>query len=468
MVQYVIRRLLFFVPTFLVIALLTFGLSRMAPGDPVVTLCGTEGALVAGAYEDCARQYHLDRPAFFFSVQPATYPDTLYRVFPSWRQEKFRRLLDQHGQWAALSRLDQMLGVVQAELDALPDSLGGANILQYKQIAKQARSAERLTTVNDKLVSLRVALTEANAYSGALLLQVDSAQQIAAQILVVDGKKQNLLPRWVWHGFDNQFFHWTSGLLSGNWGVSYMDRKPVGKKIWEGLFWTFLVSGLAFLWAFLIAVPLGLYAAWYRDSWLDRVSTVVLFFFFSMPRFWVATMLVVFFTTSEYGMRWFASVGLPRIPADAGIFEILLLAFPHLLLPIFSMGYLLLAFIFRQVRGAALEAIQSDYIRTAKAKGLSAQQILWRHLFPNTLLPLITILAGVLPGLIAGSIVVEFIFSIPGMGGLTYEAFYAADWPVVFAILLLGSLLTMLGILMADLLYAWADPRITLGKTHRE
>ncbi len=464
MVQYIVRRILFFVPTFLVIALLTFGLSKLAPGDPVITLCGAEGALVGGNYQDCAREYHLDQPAFFFGMHPSSHPDTLYRVFPSWRKERYRRLLDQHGQWSALERLDWKIGGLIDRIDRLPDSLGRATILQWKQKAKQAYEAERILVIQEKLFQLQQALEGHDWVNPQILQELEETITLTETIQSVDGAKVNWLPRFVWYGPNNQFFFWMKGLFTGDWGVSYVDRKPVGKKIWEALFWTLWVSSLAFLWAFLVAVPLGLYAAWFRDSWLDRIASTVLFFFFSLPRFWVATMLVVFFTTSEYGMRWFASVGLPRIPADASWLEILWIAFPNLLLPIFTMGYLLIAFIFRQVRGAAIEQMQSDFIRTARAKGLGPHTVIWRHLFPNTLLPLITIMAGILPGLIAGSIIVEFIFSIPGMGGLTYEAFYSSDWPVVFAVLLLGSILTMLGILIADLLYTWADPRISLDK----
>ncbi|MEM1220753.1 MAG: hypothetical protein AAGH79_17665, partial [Bacteroidota bacterium] len=119
MVQFIVRRILFFVPTFLVIALLTFGLSKLAPGDPVTTLCGTDGGVVEGAYEDCAREYHLDQPGFFFGIHPYSYPDTLHRIFPNWRRERYRRLLDQHGQWPALQSLDQKIGRLIEKIDRL-------------------------------------------------------------------------------------------------------------------------------------------------------------------------------------------------------------------------------------------------------------------------------------------------------------------------------------------------------------
>lgn len=137
----------------------------------------------------------------------------------------------------------------------------------------------------------------------------------------------------------------------------------------------------------------------------------------------------------------------------------------HLVLPVLALTYGSLAFIARQLRASMLEALASDYVRTARAKGLPEQVVIWRHAFRNALFPLITLLAGVLPAAMAGSLVIETIFNIPGMGLLTIESIQNKDWPVVYALLFMTALLTIAGILLADMLYAWADPRLRLGAT---
>jgi peptide/nickel transport system permease protein len=185
---------------------------------------------------------------------------------------------------------------------------------------------------------------------------------------------------------------------------------------------------------------------------------------YSLPNFWIATMLVVFFTTPEYGMDWFPSLGLGDLPPDAPFWQRFVEAGTHLVLPVFCLAYGALAFISRQVRGGMLNVIRQDYIRTAWAKGLNAQPVIWKHAFSNALFPIITMFASIFPAVFAGSVVIEVIFNIPGMGKLTVDAIFQRDWPVVYTVLMLAAVLTMTGILVADILYAIADPRVSYGQ----
>ena len=139
--------------------------------------------------------------------------------------------------------------------------------------------------------------------------------------------------------------------------------------------------------------------------------------------------------------------------------------FQHFFLPVVCVTYGALAYITRQVRNSMLGILQSDYIRTARAKGLSERQVIWKHAFPNALFPLITMFGSILPSAIAGALIVELIFNIPGIGKLTIDSIYTKDWPIVYALLLLTAIMTVVGILLAYLLYAWADPRVQLAGT---
>ena len=183
---------------------------------------------------------------------------------------------------------------------------------------------------------------------------------------------------------------------------------------------------------------------------------------YSLPAFWVATMLIIFFTNGKYGMHIFPTPGLGTLHASAPFWARFWDKTVHLILPIFCLSYPLFAFLTRQMRGGMISAMQQDYIRTARAKGLPKKKIIWKHGFRNSLFPVITIFASVFPRAIAGSVIIETIFGIPGMGRLALSSILAQDWSIVFTVLMLGSILTIVGILVADILYAWVDPRVKL------
>jgi peptide/nickel transport system permease protein len=178
----------------------------------------------------------------------------------------------------------------------------------------------------------------------------------------------------------------------------------------------------------------------------------------------VGTLLLIFFTTREYGMDFFAGPGLGQVPAGAAWWQKIWLASPHLLLPVLCIAYPALAFIARQMRGSMAAALQQDFVRTARAKGLPEKTVVWRHAFRNALFPVITLIASVFPAAIAGSVAIEYIFNIPGMGWLMLNAILQKDWSIVFTVLMLGAVLTMAGMLVADVLYAAADPRVRFSK----
>jgi peptide/nickel transport system permease protein len=250
------------------------------------------------------------------------------------------------------------------------------------------------------------------------------------------------------------------GFLRGDFGISLSHRMAVTEKIKPALFWTLVINLAAIALAFLMAVPLGVWSAVKRGQTFDKATTIGLFMLYSLPAFWVATLLLIFFTTREYGMDFFPSGGLGNVPTSAPWWQQIWLATPHLMLPIVCVAFPSIAYIARQARGGMANVLSQDFIRTARAKGLPERTVIWRHGFRNALFPLITLLASVVPSAIAGSVAVEAIFNIPGMGWLTLQAIGQNDWPIVFTVLMLGAVLTVVGMLLADVLYRWADPRL--------
>ncbi|MCH2045316.1 MAG: ABC transporter permease subunit [Saprospiraceae bacterium] len=197
---------------------------------------------------------------------------------------------------------------------------------------------------------------------------------------------------------------------------------------------------------------------------IDNISTAVLFVLYSLPSFWIGTIFIVFLTTPEYGLDFFPTgVGLDPLPDGAAWYSRLTQTGYELILPIFCMTYGSFAFLSRQMRGSMLGVVRQDYIRTAKAKGLSQDKIIWKHSFRNSLFPIITVFSSVFPRALSGSIAIELIYNIPGMGKLALLSITARDWPVVFTITMFAALLTMIGNLIADMLYAVVDPRVSYG-----
>ena len=218
--------------------------------------------------------------------------------------------------------------------------------------------------------------------------------------------------------------------------------------------------------AYLIAIPIGIYLATHPGSFLDRMMSTSLFALYSIPTFWAGTLVLIYLTNNDYLISLFPTRGLYSTAND-GSWSLLQnwidIAW-HLVAPVMIYTYTSFAFISRQMRAGMIEVVRQDYIRTARAKGLSERVVIYKHALRNSLIPIITLLAGLLPALVGGSLIVEMIFSIPGMGLLSFNALLARDYPVIMGVLTLSAVLTMFGVLFADLLYSMVDPRIAFAK----
>ena len=263
-----------------------------------------------------------------------------------------------------------------------------------------------------------------------------------------------------------QYVRWVGRLVTFDFGRSLSgDHRPVWDKIKERLPLTFGMNLTALLLSLLIAVPIGVLAAWKQGGLFDRLSTIFVFIGFAMPSFWLALLLMLLL-----GIRYpifplsdLTSLDYATLPFWGKVLDI----GRHLALPLFIYTFSGLAGISRFMRASMLEALRQDYILTARAKGLSMRVVITRHAMRNALLPVITILGLSVPGLIGGSVIVEQIFALPGLGRLFYEAVMARDYPLIMGNLVLGAMLTLAGNLLADLGYGFADPRIRIsGKSN--
>ena len=259
-----------------------------------------------------------------------------------------------------------------------------------------------------------------------------------------------------------QYVSWLTKLIRGDLGTSFSsDHRPVADKILERLPLTITINLLALVLIIAVAVPIGVLSAVHQDSLFDKVMSVIVFIGFAVPTFWLALLMMIFFGIH---LGWLPISGLRSLNYEYlstwGQWTDLA---KHLILPVFISAFGGLAGLSRYMRANMLEVIRQDYILTARAKGLSERQVIYKHALRNALLPAITILGLSIPGLIGGSVIFETIFAIPGMGQLFYMSVMARDYPTVMGILLIGAVLTLAGNLIADVSYAAADPRIRIS-----
>jgi len=251
-----------------------------------------------------------------------------------------------------------------------------------------------------------------------------------------------------------QYFYWLKQLvLHGSLGTSYVDARPVIEKVFEKLPVTIEMVGLALILTLIIALPIGIYAGAHRGSFFDNASSTIGFLFYGMPVFWLAIVLIDVFAVQ---LRWFPGSGVSSLGRENDPIDRLW----HLALPVVAIALVSFVSWMRYQRSSIIEAMGSAYIRTARSKGLTESEVLVHHAFPNALLPIVTLLGLSLPSLVGGAYFVEYVFSIPGVGYLTFSSIFARDYPTLMAITMLTAVLIVAGNLLADIAYAYVDPRI--------
>ncbi len=253
-----------------------------------------------------------------------------------------------------------------------------------------------------------------------------------------------------------QYAEWLKSMVHLNFGTSLVDGESVIKKIAERLPVTVGINVAVLIISVAISIPIGVISAIKKDSWIDRASTLFVFSGYAMPSFWLALLLMILF-----GVKWhiLPISGLHSFNVKPGTLSYYLDLAKHLIIPISLGVYGSLAGFSLYVRKGVVDVMDKDFIRLLYLRGTSKWRIYW-HALKNALLPLITILGLSIPGLISGSVIIESIFAIPGMGQLFYYSALARDYPTIMGILTISTFLTLIGNLIADIIYALVDPRI--------
>lgn len=487
MLKYILKRVLIFIPTLFAISLITFIISINAPGDPVDSMltknAGGEGGQATQkmatekAYNDLRKQLGLDLPVFYISLTNATYSDTLYRVSKTDHRAALERLSFNYGNWPDVANYYNATRKFEMSLYEVNKTEENANAL--RKVKDYANSL--YTTVDDSKIKVIFADLD-RIFKNTPSLSVASPFYTAVKnsyqhIITNQSPGRKYIPVLHFYGTKNQYHRWmfgdapwfgeaqpgqSKGFLRGDFGLSYQDKRPVSSVLWDAVRWTMLISFISILISYVTAIPLGVTSAIRKGTKTERGITTSLFILYSLPNFWIATILIMFLGGGDY-LDWFPAFGLGSLPQDAPFWDRFMETAYHLVLPVFCWTYGSLAYISRQMRGGMLNVIGQDYIRTARAKGLDEKTVIWKHALRNSLLPVITMFASIFPLAISGSFVIEFIFSIPGMGFISYQAIVAKNYPIIFTVMMFTAILTLVGNLVADILYAAVDPRISFS-----
>ena len=430
MLQYTIQRLLLAIPTLLGITLISFLIMHLAPGDPVDLFlggaAGGEGistdrrADVEKTRQELRRQLGLDKPVY---IQYLRWLSSLLL-----RPER----LDEFDHMALLA----------------DDVLSRLNERQRAQLAGlegEARKAQFLDYFR------RIRPQHAEGLSESSFWQ---------------GKTVKLAENYVYNGAGLELFHaFGHRFVTLNFGRSFKDQQPVIKHMLERVPITIEINVISLVVAYIIGIPLGVLLAVKHNTFTDRSLTSGTFVLWSMPSFWVGMLLILFFCNKEF-FYWFPASGIQSLEAseDWGFWRLFKDHAHHMVLPVLASTYASFAGISRFTRTSMLENLRLDYVRTAQAKGLRQRIVVLRHVLRNSLIPIVTLMAGLLPGMIAGSVFIETIFTIPGMGYLGFQSVIVRDYPMIMAIFTIGAALSLLGILVADILLKVADPRIDFSR----
>jgi peptide/nickel transport system permease protein len=489
MLKYIFKRILFFVPTIFAISLLTFILMSSAPGDPAELMLnravGGDGGQAADklagdkAYNMVRKRLGLDLPLFYFSFSNLASSDTLHKISKTDHRKTLDRLTNDYGNWKEIETYYHSAKKLELTILDIPkDSSVTTPLITMRNAVNNL-----YLNYNDKVI--RSSFDEmqkqiaANEKLRPAQQELNSTIAAYENVLASPTTWKNYVPSIHLNGTKNQYHRWlfgdapwfgasddetlSKGFVRGDFGTSYFAKRPVGTLVWESIGYTMTISLISILITYLISIPLGVFSAVNKGSTADQSISTGLFILYSMPTFWIATMMIIFLCGGDF-LDIFPPTGVADVSEDDSFFTRFSAQSYHLTLPMICWTYGSFAYLSRQMRGGMLAVLQQDYIRTARSKGLDNNVVVWKHAFRNSLLPVITIFSSVFPAMIGGSVILEFIFTIPGMGKLGFEAVIRRDYPVVLTVTMFSAILTLVGYLVSDILYAVVDPRISYSK----
>jgi len=479
--NYVIKRVLLMVPTFAAISLVIFVVLNFAPGTPGAQMATGEGggqdASTAGEQRESYRifkeQFNLDKPVLY---------NTRYNLGKDEIRAELSAILNESGDVPAGRRIEAQENIENWGRYAVPgliavltdlDATANLRALASQRLTfngqRQNKNVYKKNLSDDERSEVK-AISKANSEIRGWSFQADSPPEDIDAIMAEWSQWYDTnAGDWAYSAsdkaqiflFDTRFAKYWNNLARLNFGVSHVDKRPVLQKVISKLKYSITLSFSSVLLIYAISLPLGIWSSIRQNTLADRVVTTVLFMMYSLPSFFVAVFMLNLLTRGT-PLQIFPTSGFESLDtSQMTLLEYLKDVGWHIILPIFCGSYAALAALSRYARSGLLDVIRSDYVRTARAKGLPESVVILKHAARNGMIPILTLLASLLPTLIGGSVVIEVVFGIPGMGSFLFESINLRDYNAVMAVLLISSALTLIGMLISDLSYALVDPRIT-------
>jgi len=469
---FVLKKVLMIFPTVFILMVIVFFLSNLTLGDKVNDYISINGSVVSeddniktDEYVQVAKSLNLDLPLFYFSIHPIAFSDTLYKSNQYPNHELIKTMVNKYGSWKAVNKLIINLEEVQKIIKKISLTSYNENFELFKT---QFKSLYNTNDYND----FKNSLDKATKIQFKYKLEFNKKLNYAFLNLVNSHKNMifnrpllsSTLPSFAWYGTDNRFHQWFVNVLHFDFGISNIDGQSVDSKIFSSLKWTLFYILVAFILTYGLAIPLGIYTASNKNTILSKAINLIFVGFHAIPLFWLSTLAVIFLTSSEITSFFniFPSIGLGDIDSDMNIMQQFNIAFPHLILPSIIIAIHAGAYLSNIIKTNILKEMDKKYYISLLSRGISRKKVILKHIFPNSILPLITLIVVSLPASLAGSVITEVIFNIPGMGRLLYDSIIKHDWNVVFAIVLLIGIVTYISYVIGDIIYSYLNPKIKL------
>jgi len=451
-----------------VISIIAFCLSKLVPGDEILDYLSIDESRYSSsanplqqrqAYARVAEKRGLNLPLFYITIAQGYYPDSLYSIIPLDDRVTLKK-------WSqATRRKDDVIQLYHTLTTGLEFACPRADTSvvadQFCLAMHETLRTHDLFTAHHTIIRLQT-LTQENKIIDPVYATLITQLNTDIEHLIKSGNQiapTEWLPNITWHGTHNQYHQWISGFISFAPLTSLIDGRDAWGKILDALKWTLLLNGLAFVLAILLGVAIGVWSGTHDGSKIERLINLKLFALYALPSFWLATLFIYFLSSGEW-LSILPAGGLGSYQGGDDFLEKSGILLKHLILPVLCLALGSLAYVSRQMKQSVLLQLRQPYVLSLRTLGVSQKTIIRKHVVRNALFPMITLIGGALPALLSGSLIIEVIFSIPGMGRLMYTSLMARDWPVVFPILMFGATITVLSYILTDVIYKWADPRV--------
>ncbi len=450
MFKLLLSRIVFLVPTVFIILVSTYLLSTYTPGDEVAIRLEMAGESSMRdldqyelAYKNLERDLGLSGPKFYWSMMPDYFSDEIIEIVPLFTRNTLTELTHQVKDWTIVK--DYYNSARELKL-----------FVQDKSVYRELSLELNRQMKHDQVSAIKQLAIQEN-YDNSLKEMINALNKNIANLRVSSAL---IYPRIKWNGTNNQFHDWIKRFWNGH-NISLRDGVSVTEKIRQSIWWTLSLSFITLTLACVLSTIMAVWLVGNESSMIAKVLNSSLYFFYSIPLFWFATLALVFFTTDDYG-EWthlLPSIGIKFWELGDSFWGNVGIYCRQIILPIICMVLVSLSYLTRQLVVDLKKQSKRLYSTMVRAKGVTPNRLRWNHQLPNALMPYITIVTGALPRTIVGSAIIEVIFNIPGVGKLLLDSIYFGDWPVIFTIIIIVGVVTIFSYLLSDILYAVLYPQ---------